>query len=504
MNVRNRYRRAAAGMAVCAALLCHAGSGGAQVVLTLEKALETATENSPTIKHQQMNLDRSRESLNAQKAALKTNLSLRLNPFTQNRDRRFDTRFSDWYTSWSKTSASTLTISQPITTTDGTFSITNQSSWQKSYSEAAATKINRAFTNALSLNLTQPIFTYNRTKLNLRELELDLENSSIQYALQSLSMERQVTQAFYNVYQSKTALDISNDDLKNQELSYEIIKNKVDAGLQAREELYQAELGLASAKATVENRQVSLDNALDSFKQLIGMDLDEKIIIQADINYQPIEVSLQRALDHALVSRMEFRQRKIDIETAMNSIITTSALNEFKGSVTLSYGLTGTDEQFGDMYDKPVNKQAFGLSLDIPLWDWGEKKSRIRAARIGLQSSQLTLEEEKISVTLAIRQAYRSLNNLVNQIDIAKQNVRNAELTYEINLERYKNGDLTSMDLSLYQNQLSQKKTSLVDAQINYKIGLLNLKILSLWDFETNKAVMPDMGESIGQTAVKK
>ncbi len=234
------------------------------------------------------------------------------------------------------------------------------------------------------------------------------------------------------------------------------------------------------------------------------MDLDEKIIIQADINYQPIEVSLQRALDHALVSRMEFRQRKIDIETAMNSIITTSALNEFKGSVTLSYGLTGTDEQFGDMYDKPVNKQAFGLSLDIPLWDWGEKKSRIRAARIGLQSSQLTLEEEKISVTLAIRQAYRSLNNLVNQIDIAKQNVRNAELTYEINLERYKNGDLTSMDLSLYQNQLSQKKTSLVDAQINYKIGLLNLKILSLWDFETNKAVMPDMGESIGQTAVKK
>ncbi len=503
MNVLNRYRRAAAGMAACMALLCQAGSGGAQVVLTLDKALETAKENSPTIKHQQMNLDRSRESLNAQKAALKTNLTLRLNPFTQNRDRKFDTRFSDWYTSWTKTSSSTLTISQPISATDGTFSITNQSNWQKSYSEVAAIKENRAFTNALSLNLTQPIFTYNRTKLNLRELELNLENTSIQYALQSLSMERSVTQAFYNVYQSKTSLDISKDDLKNQELSYEIIKNKVDAGLQAKEELYQAELGVASAKATVQNRQVSLDNAMDSFKQLIGMDLDEQIIIQADINYQPVEVSLQRALDHALVSRMELRQRKIDIETAMNSIMTTSAMNEFKGSVTLSYGITGTNEQLGDIYDKPVNKQAIGLSLDIPLWDWGEKKSRVRAARIGLQSSQLSLEEEKLSIILAIRQAYRNLNNLVNQIEIAKQNVRNAELTYEINLERYKNGDLTSMDLSLYQNQLSQKKTSLVDAQINYKMGLLNLKILTLWDFEQNKSVVPDMGESVTTASAK-
>ncbi len=102
MNVRNGTAARRRAWRYVPTFSVHAGSGGAQVVLTLEKALETATENSPTIKHQQMNLDRSRESLNAQKAALKTNLSLRLNPFTQNRDRRFDTRFSDWYTSCRK------------------------------------------------------------------------------------------------------------------------------------------------------------------------------------------------------------------------------------------------------------------------------------------------------------------------------------------------------------------------------------------------------------------
>ena len=67
--------------------------------------------------------------------------------------------------------------------------------------------------------------------------------------------------------------------------------------------------------------------------------------------------------------------------------------------------------------------------------------------------------------------------------------MRNAELTYEINLERYKNGDLSSMDLNLYQEQLSRQKMGLVGALIDYKLALLDLKTQSLWDFEKNEPV---------------
>ena len=66
--------------------------------------------------------------------------------------------------------------------------------------------------------------------------------------------------------------------------------------------------------------------------------------------------------------------------------------------------------------------------------------------------------------------------------------MRNAELTYDINLERYRNGDLTSIDLERFQNQLSEKKMNKANALINYKLELLNLKIQSLWDFENNRS----------------
>jgi outer membrane protein TolC len=93
---------------------------------------------------------------------------------------------------------------------------------------------------------------------------------------------------------------------------------------------------------------------------------------------------------------------------------------------------------------------------------------------------------------LNIRQIYRNLQNLVSQIEIARKSVENARLTYELNLEKYENGDLTSMDLSLYQNQLSGQKNELTRALINYKLELLNLKIQTLWDFESGKSIVPN------------
>jgi len=86
----------------------------------------------------------------------------------------------------------------------------------------------------------------------------------------------------------------------------------------------------------------------------------------------------------------------------------------------------------------------------------------------------------------------RNLKNLENQIEIQTKTVENAELTYDINLERYRNGDLTSMDLGLYQNQLSESKMALTNAIIDYKIELLNLKIQTLYDFEKQLPIIPE------------
>jgi outer membrane protein TolC len=460
--------------------------------LTLEKALSIAESNSPSMKITRLNLIRSQENLNAQNAALKSNFSLTLNPIGYSQDRQFNDLISKWNSQKTTESFGVFTVSQPIVLTDARLSLMNRFGYTDSYSEYtnATTK---GFSNNLSLNLDQPLFTYNRTKLSLKELQLALENAQLNYAIQLLSLEKLVAQAFYSVYQQQQSLDIANQAYQNMQKSHEVSKNKVEAGISAKEEMFQAELNLATTRSDYENKQVALENAKDDFKILIGMSLYDDILVIPNIAVDTVSIDISFAIDQGLANRMELRQRKIDIETSQFDLIQTKALNEFKGNLGLSVGLFGDNNKFKDVYANPTDNESVSLSLTIPLWDWGERKSRIKATEASIETANINLESEKNDIILGVRKVYRNLLNLQNQIEIARQSVTNAQLTYDLNLERYKNGDLTGMDLNLFQNQLSEKQLTFTNSLISYKLELLNLKIQTLYDFENKKSVTPVM-----------
>lgn len=222
-----------------------------QRTLTLEKALELAQEQSPGVMQSRFNLEQNQKSLEANQAALKTRLSLTVNPINFDRTRQFNDLFSTYNTTENRSIFGTLTVSQPIAATDGVLSLNNRLSWQNSISEFNDTDI-RAYSNNLFLSLDQPVFTYNRRKLQIKELELNLERSQLSYSLQTLSLENTVTQSFYNVYKSQIDLGIAEEEYKNQQASFEITRNKVEAELLAKEELYQAELNVSTSRSTLE------------------------------------------------------------------------------------------------------------------------------------------------------------------------------------------------------------------------------------------------------------
>jgi outer membrane protein TolC len=189
---------------------------------------------------------------------------------------------------------------------------------------------------------------------------------------------------------------------------------------------------------------------------------------------------------------MELRQRQINVENSLFDMLAVKALNEFKGDMRLSLGLTSLEPKLGDILTHQESTPTASVGFNIPLYDWGEKKARIRAQEAVINTQKLGVTTQETQIKLDIRQSIRNLSNLKNQISITFITQKNAQLTYDINLERYKNGDLTSMDLNLFQQQLSTSKMNYAQALINYKIELLNLKIQSLYDFSKNEAVVPD------------
>ena len=488
--MRKRFLKTAV-LALAALTVFETGSR-AQIVLTMEQALEYSAQHNPDLINSRLSMEQYEQNLIAQKASLKSRFSLNLQPLTYSQSRQFDSRYSDWYTNRSLSSSGTFSISQPIIWTDATLSLNNSLSWQNNESSIAGqTNSNRAFSNSLYLSLTQPIFTYNRTKMNLRQIEMNYENARISYALQLLNVERNITSQFYNLFVAQQNLAISESELENAEKNFNIIKDKVEADLVTKDEYYQAELNLAQSRSSLENQRVSLENSKDNFKQTLGIPLDEDIMVVCDIEAEPVIVDFNKALESATTTRLELRQRQISRENQEMSMIQVKDNDSFSGNISLSLGVMGDDTDFNHLYDNPTNNPRVSISFSVPIFDWGARKARIKAQEIGRKMFELSADEELKSIEMNVRSTCRSLDNLVEQISIAEQSQRNAQLTYDLNEERYRNGELTGMQMNQFQTQLSNSKMSYTQAIINYKVQLLNLKILTLYDFEKNEPVTP-------------
>ncbi len=475
---------------LCIILFFAGTSAFAQKTLKLEDALDIAIKNSPQIMQSELNMTVNKENLKAMQATTKSLFKFELTPFYYNQSRSFNDLVSTWNTSETKKVFGDLIISQPIVLTDGRILLQNHLEYQDA-SSTYGNGANKGYNNKLFLSYSQPLFTYNKIKMQIKELKLALENATLDYSIQRLNLEKQVSDLFYRVYQIQMALAIAQEDLKTRQTSYDIINSKVEGGLSAKEELFQAELSLATSKSNMQNQQVDLDNAKDQFRQYIGMPLSEEFDIVADTAFTKVNVNLEKAITNGLETRMELKQRRISIENSLNDLTRAKATNEFAGNLDLSVGVFGENEKFPNIYDHPTRNPSVEVKLNIPLYDWGERKSRIKAAQASIKIQEINLATERTNIEIGIRKSYRNLLNLDMQIEIAKQNERNAQLTYEINLERYKNGDLTGMDLNLFQNQLSEKKMNLTNSLISYKLELLNLKIQSLWDFERDASFVP-------------
>ncbi|MFI3281329.1 MAG: TolC family protein, partial [Rikenellaceae bacterium] len=310
-------------------------------------------------------------------------------------------------------------------------------------------------------------------------------------ALTRLSLEQQIISQFYSVYMAQENLTVATEELEDAQQNHDIISEKVHLDMVARSELFQAELNLSSAESTYQTRIVSLESGKDQLKKLLGLPLNTEFSVAAEISDSPVGIDLSMAIDHALNNRLELLQREITNQNADITLMQIKDNNSFQGELSLSIGIMGDNPAFNNIYIAPTQSPSVNLSFSIPIFDWGARKDRISAQQLQISKNKVDEDQELIDIELEVLTSYRSLNNYIKQIEIAKKSVDNAQQTYDLNVEYYRAGEITGMEMNEYQSQLSSQKTSLAQAMVDYKLELVNLKCITLYDFEKGEPISP-------------
>ncbi|HOO85399.1 MAG TPA: TolC family protein [Prolixibacteraceae bacterium] len=391
-----------------------------------------------------------------------------------------------------------ITINQPLPT-DGRLYISSGLNSTDDYND-----MNRWMRMNTRFGLSQPIdalYGYNNIRSAFKTAELAYEESQKRLKREELNLEYYVSNAFYRLLSVQKREEIARMNLERQKEAFEIAKNKYESGLIREVDALQMEVDLAEAQNNYDLSLIDQSAAQNSFKELIGIALNDSVVISSEMGYQVIVVDADQAVKLALNNRLELQERDIQIELSKMNIKRQKAQGMITGDLNAYYEKIGVNNSpmateigtsinnsFTDFQDRPGNF-GVGITVNIPIVDWGENKALVRAAEARLQKNIYEKEAITRSIETEIKNLVADLNSSLKRLQLLERNVLVAEKSFEITRNRFSDGDIDSQALALERVRLNNAYTSHLEAYIQYELNLADIMRKTFFDYKNNRQV---------------
>ena len=450
----------------------------AQEIYTLDKSIDVALQKSFGINNAKYSLEASEKNLEAFKAGLYSNLDLEfdLPNYSNNLTSQFNPLIGkeEFYTVGSSRIEGRLSLTQPIIYTNGTVRIVGRVFGREQFGTQLGST-NDYFSN-FGISINQPLFTFNNQKANLERSEINLENAKRSYTHSEQNLIYNVKVAFYNLYKLKENVKISVEKVKQNEESFQTAENKRKAGLIAEVEAMQLEVDLASSRNDLLNSKRSFNEEVNNFKILLGIESEEDIDIISNLLYNPISIDDTLAIKSALQNRADLLNQENDIYLSGIRVDEVDARRQIKLELNARYGISNNSTEVSSLYNDLLDDVNIALTLSVPVWDWGQNSMEVEASKANAMIEQLTYNDLKKRIQNDVVAAINRINSAKARVEVLSRSVDIAEKSYNISVERFKSGTISSFDLAQIQLRLTEAKNNSIGALIDYNLAIADLE----------------------------
>ncbi len=466
--------------------------------LSLDSAIAIAVRNgyaASSVKARYLSAKKNAESA---RRSLWTSVSLSLNvpSYEESLTQQFNpyTGLYEYYHLQYTNLQSALTINQPLVFSGGNLRFTqgilgrNQTTGM-----TGSTTHWKDFFSSFSFELTQPILTPNVSGITQTANEIALEQAESDFLADQMTLVYNVTATFYTVYQIARRVDIAKEQVAQNEESYETSRRKYESGLIPEVDVLQSEVDLSSSRNELLNTQQELGQAKNSLRLLLGIPSEEDVATVGEIEYHAVELDSSIAVQSALQKRTEVLAAQRRITLAKGDIGMAKSRNDFRFDLTARYGVDRNDTVFKNLFHDFNQSKSASLTISLPIFDWGSNSLGVEAAEVQHKNATEAADYTRQQVGQEVIDLLNRTRVAASRIQVLEKSVDVAQKGYDQSLQRFRNGTITRNDLTLAQQRLTNAKTNILSALVDYKLGLADLRRRTLWDFEMNGPAKPCM-----------
>ena len=340
---------------------------------------------------------------------------------------------------------------------------------------------------AWDITAAQPLFTGWRLTLarDLAALGVDIAQIRKETTVQNLVLE--VKKAYYGILKAEKLRTVAKQSVEQLKAQLEVSKAFFEEGLTAKNDLLQTEVQMAQARQDLIRATNGVQLAKSRFNTLLRLGVSEEVEIQDILDYTPVRLPLDEALERAVRTRPEIQEVSLAAVSAEKRVKLSKS--GFYPSLALigNYKRETDDVLLRALVREDPDIWTITLQGEWTFWEWGKTKHEVAAARARSTKARHLLNEVQDNIRLEVKDAYLSLREAEENIQVAKTAVVQAEENFRMNEERYKQQVATSTDVFVAQTLLTQARTNYFNALSDHNIAWARLERAMGIGYETGE-----------------
>jgi len=304
-----------------------------------------------------------------------------------------------------------------------------------------------------------------------------------------------VAQDYYAIVSAQRKFINAQTSLREADQFLDITQKQEQGGEAAHADVVKAQIARQQRQRDLQDAQLAIEKARIALGVLIFPDLRYDYSVVDDLAQPALLPPLPEAQAKATGASPDLQVAKASIEQSVYDV--SVARYQYLPSLAIDvfYGIDAN--QFAARTDHPTDesgrstlpsyqvpyRQNLGYvaqaTLNIPVWNWGAIRSKVKQAALKQQQAELDLTLAQRALQGNIASFYQEAQTAQNQIDSLRSSADLAAESLRLTLLRYQAGEANALEVVDAQTTLTQARNAYDDGLVRYRVALANLQTLT-------------------------
>ena len=293
-------------------------------------------------------------------------------------------------------------------------------------------------------------------------------NFAFNRAIQNVVFSTQ--SAFYSIDASYAAVSTAQQNLELAQTDFDAVKQRVDLGLATEPELLLAKERLAQSQFDLANARLLVHDAEAELAVALGIPANELPATQgleSQAVPNSLKTSVERLIEQACQERPDLAARTANLRASEAAV--SQAKAQFYPEVALSanYGENLWNFTFSTPRTVQTGQPQYSalLSLRWDIFTGFKRLNDVRRAEADREVARADLESLEIGTIAQVWRAYYEFESSLSKYNYARSLLAAASESYDANLETYRQGLSTIVELLTAQRDLAQARYTLIQSK---------------------------------------